>query len=154
MTAHRIAQGILRQLSSLDAIGSVAASDYGALPRFYLDDDDPGDTAPHVIATPDGTEGGHGPDSVFTVRVIVSARDREGEGVAPVGDPGSGDGVFFVPAAERFDRFADSVWRAIPDLTPGAILAERSAEWAFAGFQPLRFAIFTLTYRQIHSFGD
>lgn len=154
MTAHAIARELLRQLAESKEVRAVALEDYGEEPRFYLDDDDPEDGAPHVVATPDTSEGGLGTDGLDAVRVTVSARDFEGDGVAPDADPGSGAGCFHLQAADRFDRLADAVWRAVRAATPGAILSGRSAEWAFAGFQPLRFAVFTLNYREIQSFGD
>ena len=154
MTAHDIARELLRQLSADVTIRSAAIDIYGEPPRFYLDDDDPDDGAPHVIATPEGSEGGLGPDAIHTVSLAVSARDFEGEGTAPDVERGSDGTRFLIPASERLDRLAAAVWDAIPAATPGAILDGRSADWAFTGYQPLRFAVFTLTYRLIKSFGD
>jgi hypothetical protein len=154
MTAHTIARDLLRQFSAVDAIRDAALDAYGTEPRFYLDDDDPEDPAPHIIATPDSSADGHGPDGEYAIRVVVSARDFEGDGIAPEIDPDGGAGCFHIPAADRFDEFAQTVWDAVREATPGAILLSREAEWSFAGFQPLRFAVFTFTYRTIHAFGD
>ena len=152
-TAHQVAHELVRQLAADPSIREAAAELYGFAPRFYLDDDDADDDAPHVVAAPEST-GDDGGDGEIAVRLTVSARDIEGEGAGTEIDPASDAEANIVPAAIRFDRFAHVVWRAVPDTRPGAILAGRSAEWDFASFHPLRFAVFTLSYRLIHSFGD
>lgn len=147
-TPHNIALELLRQMSADGNLRAATLESYGAEPLFYIDDDDPEEDSPHVVATP-GESSGEGGGGEISIRLLASARDED---VAPCQIlPGQDGGD--APGA-RFERFALAALAAAKATTPGAILVSHSAEWDYAGLAPLRYVIFTLNYRTINAFGD
>lgn len=151
-SAHKIAHNLIRQLAADQRLAEKCVELYGEAPRCFLDDDFEAGDEPRILATPDSTSGGCGQDDEMDIRLVISARDRDTDAGQPQPDA---DGLAqSIPAGAALDAFASETWRAVQDATPGAILLGRSIDWDFASFAPLRFAIFTLNYRQIHSYGD
>lgn len=151
-TAHQIAHNLIRQLATDAALTEKCVELYGEAPRFFLDDDSEAGDEPRILATPDTTSGGCGQDDEFEIRLVISARDRDADAGQPQPDP---EGLpQAIPACIALDAFATETWRAVRAATPGAILLGRSVDWDFTSFAPLRFAIFTVNYKQIHSYGD
>lgn len=149
---HRIAHELLRQLAADEEFAAAVLPLYGAAPIFYLDDDDPEDKAPHILATPDASEEGLGTDGDIRIRLVVSAyATPEEDALAP--DPES-PGLFIKSSSATFDALARATWRAVKRTRPGAILQGHSAEWGFGDLYPLLFATLTLEYRTIQAFGD
>ena len=149
---HQIAHELLRQLATDERLANAAVPLFGASPNFYLDDDDPEDKSPHIIATPDTSEEGEGTDGDIRIRLVVSAyaRPEEDEVTAEGGTPG----LFLKPSAAKFDAFARAVWLAVRRTRPGAIFQSYSAEWGLGEFYPLHFVVYTVNYRTILAFGD
>ena len=149
---HRIAHELLRQLVADEEFASFVLPLYGSAPVFYLDDDDPEDKAPHILATPDTSEEGLGTDGDIRIRLVVSAyATPEEDALAP--DPES-SGLFIKSSSATFDALARATWQAVKRTRPGAILQSHSAEWGFGDLYPLLFVTFTLDYRTIQAFGD
>ena len=149
---HRIAHELLRQLAEDEDFASSAVPLFGASPNFYLDDDDPEDRAPHILATPDTSEEGIGTDGEIRIRLVVSAyAPPEEDAVTPEGGT---PGLFLRPSTAKFDALARAAWLAVKRTRPGAILQSHSAEWGLGELYPLLFVIYTLTYRTIQAFGD
>lgn len=149
---HRIAHELIRQLAADEEFAAAVLPLYGAAPVFYLDDDDPEDRAPHILATPDTSEEGIGTDGDIRIRLVVSAYATPGEdALAP--DP-EAPALFVKSSSATFDTLARATWRAVMRTRPGAILQAHSAEWGFGDLYPLLFVTFTLEYRTIQAFGD
>lgn len=149
---HRIAHELLRQLAADEEFASFVLPLYGSAPVFYLDDDDPDDKAPHLLATPETSEEGIGTDGDIHIRLVVSAyADAEEDAITP---DGSTPGFFLKPSSVKFDEFARAAWLAVKRTRPGAVLQSHSAEWGYADYYPLLFVIYTLSFRTIQAFGD
>lgn len=149
---HRIAHELLRQLAADEEFAADVLPLYGAAPVFYLDDDDPEDKAPHILATPDTSEEGIGTDGDIRIRLVVSAyATPEEDALAP--DPES-PGLLIKSSSATFDALARATWQAVKRTRPGAILQAHTAEWGFGDLYPLLFVTFTLEYRTIQAFGD
>ena len=149
---HRIAHELLRQLAEDEGFVNNALPLFGAAPSFYLDDDDPDDRAPHILATPDTSEDGIGTDGDIRIRLVVSAYATPEEDV--VTPEGETPGLFIRPSTAKFDAFASMALSAVKRTRPGAIFQAHSAEWGLGELYPLLFVIYTLTYRTIQAFGD
>ncbi len=149
---HKIAFELIRQLAGDQALANAALNLFGDSPRFYLDDDDPEDKAPHILATPDTSEEGIGTDGDIRIRLVVSAfADIEEDKLTP---DGATPGLFLMPSSAKFDEFARAAWLAAKRTRPGAVLRSHSAEWVFGQYYPLLFVIYTLSFETIQAFGD
>lgn len=149
---HKIAFELVRQLAADEKLASASVDLFGETPAFYLDDDDPDNRSPHILATPESSEEGIGPDGDIRIRLAVSAYARpEEDRLTP---DGAVPGLSLKPSSARFDAFARAVWLAAKRTRPGAILLSHSAEWGFGEFYPLLFVIYTLNYQTIQAFGD
>jgi hypothetical protein len=149
---HKIAFELIRQLAQDEALANAALHIFGDAPRFYLDDDDSEDKAPHILATPDTSEEGIGTDGDIHIRLVVSAyADIEDDSVTP---DGAIPGLFLKPSSAKFDDYARAVWLAAKRTQPGAVLQSHSAEWGYADYYPLLFVIYSLSFKTIQAFGD